>query len=170
MDFVKKHYEKILLGIVLLGLVGALGILPFWILQDQAELERTRQTMTSPTVQPLPPLDLTEQNNAIQRLQSPYKLNFETTNRLFNPVKWQMKPNGTRIKIESGKEVGPQAVEIIRISPLYSIFTLDSGRQMMLCATKLVSNVKRRHHRGSGPSIRILPQLVKKPTLSPSLP
>ena len=126
MDFVKKHYEKILLGIVLLGLVGALGILPFWILQDQAELERTRQTMTSPTVQPLPPLDLTEQNNAIQRLQSPYKLNFETTNRLFNPVKWQMKPNGTRIKIESGKEVGPQAVEIIRISPLYSIFTLDS--------------------------------------------
>jgi hypothetical protein len=126
MDFVKKHYEKILLGIVLLGLVGALGFLPFWIRHDQAGLEKTRQTMTSPAVQPLPPLDLTEQSDAIQRLQSPYKLNFETTNRLFNPVEWQKRRDGTFIKIESGREVGPQAVEITRTSPLYFILTLDS--------------------------------------------
>jgi hypothetical protein len=126
MDFVKKHYEKILLGAVLLSLVGALVFLPFWILHDQAELEKTRQTMTSPTVEPLLPLDLTEQSNAIQRSQSPYKLNFETTNRLFNPVEWQKAKNGTLIKIESGKEVGPQAVVVTRTSPLYFILTLDS--------------------------------------------
>ena len=35
MDFVKKHYEKILLGVVLLGLVGALVFLPFMIFSDQ---------------------------------------------------------------------------------------------------------------------------------------
>jgi hypothetical protein len=126
MDFVKKHYEKILLGVVLLGLVGALVFLPFWILHDQADLEKTRRTMTSPTVQPLQLLDLTEQSNAIQRLQSPYKLNFETTNRLFNPVEWQKRRDGTFIKIESGREVGPQAVEVTRTSPLYFILTLDS--------------------------------------------
>jgi hypothetical protein len=33
MDFVKKHYEKILLSVVLLGLVGALVFLPFLIIQ-----------------------------------------------------------------------------------------------------------------------------------------
>ena len=35
MDFVKKHYEKILLTVVLLGLVGALVFLPFLIANDQ---------------------------------------------------------------------------------------------------------------------------------------
>ena len=35
MDFVKKHYEKILLTVVLLGLVGALVFLPFLIASDQ---------------------------------------------------------------------------------------------------------------------------------------
>ena len=40
MDFVKKHYEKILLGFVLLGLVGALVFLPFMIASDQQKLQR----------------------------------------------------------------------------------------------------------------------------------
>ena len=126
MDFVKKHYEKILLGVVLLGLVGALFFLPFWILHDRDDLIATRMGITSQPVQPLLPLDLTEQSNAIQRLQSPNKLNFETTNRLFNPVEWQKAMNGTLIKIESGREVGPQAVVVTMTSPLYFILTLDS--------------------------------------------
>ena len=126
MDFVRKHYEKILLGVVLLGLVGALVFLPFWILHDRDDLVATRTGITSQPVQSLSPLDLTEQSNAIQRLQSPYKLNFETTNKLFNPVEWQKAVNGTFIKIESGREVGPQAVEVTRISPLYFVLTLDS--------------------------------------------
>jgi Protein of unknown function (DUF1822) len=126
MDFVKKHYEKILLGVVLLGLVGALVFLPFWILHDRTDAERTREGITSQPVQPLLPLDLTEESNAIQRLQSSYKLNFETTNRLFNPVEWQKAVNGSLIKIESGKEVGSQAVEVTQITPLYFILTLDS--------------------------------------------
>jgi len=126
MDFVKKHYEKILLGIVLLGLVGALIFLPYWIMHDRELLDRTRMGITSQSPEALLPLDLTEESNAIQRLLLPYKLNFETTNRLFNPVEWQKAMNGTFIKIESGKEVGPQAVVVTRISPLYFILTLDS--------------------------------------------
>ena len=126
MDFVRKHYEKILLGVVLLGLVGALVFLPFWILHDRDVLVATRKGITSQPVQPLLPLDLTEQSNAIQRLRSPYKLNFETTNRVFNPVEWQKAVNGPPIKIETGREVGPQAVEITQTSPLYLILTLDS--------------------------------------------
>jgi hypothetical protein len=126
MDFFRKHYEKILLSVVLLGLVGALVFLPFWILRDHDILERTRQTMTSPSVEPLLPLNLAEQSNVIQRLQSPNRLDFETTNRLFNPVEWQKTRTGALIKIESGKEVGPQAVVITQTTPLYFILTLDS--------------------------------------------
>ena len=39
MDFVKKHYEKILLTVVLLGLVGALVFLPFMIARRPAKGE-----------------------------------------------------------------------------------------------------------------------------------
>jgi hypothetical protein len=126
MDFLKKHYEKILLGVVLLGLVGAMVFLPFLILHDRNELEVTRTGIIHHAVRPLPPLDLTEQSNAIERLQLPYNLNFETTNRLFNPVEWQKAVNGPPIKIESGNEVGPQAATIAKITPLYFILTLES--------------------------------------------
>ncbi|HLZ53747.1 MAG TPA: hypothetical protein VKS19_04635 [Verrucomicrobiae bacterium] len=126
MDFLKKHYEKILLGVVLLGLVGAMVFLPFLILHDRTVLDDTRRSIVSHLVRPLPPLDLTAQSNAIQRLQLPYSLNFETTNRLFNPVEWQKAVNNTLIKIESGNEVGPQAARITRITPLYFTLTLSS--------------------------------------------
>jgi len=126
MDFVKKHYEKILLGVVLLGLVGALVFLPYLIRHDRKVLDETRNGITSQKVEPLLPLDVTEQGNIIQRLQSPNKLDFETTNRLFNPVEWQKAKNGSPIKIESSKEVGPQAIVITQTTPLYFILTLDS--------------------------------------------
>jgi len=67
-----------------------------------------------------------EQGSIIQRLQSPDRLDFETTNRLFNPVEWQKTKNGSLIKIESGREIGPQAVVITQTTPLYFILTLDS--------------------------------------------
>src|SRR5579862_5696134 len=86
MDFLKKHYEKILLGVVLLGLVGAMVFLPFMILHDRSILEDTRTQIISRPVKPLPPLDLTTESNAAERLRLPYQLDFETTNKLFNPV------------------------------------------------------------------------------------
>jgi hypothetical protein len=126
MNFIKKNYEKILLGVVLLGLVGALVFLPFYIMHDQQALEDTRNSIISRSVKPLPPLDLTLENSAIQRLQSPYRLDFETTNKLFNPVEWQKAQDGRLIKIASGNEVGPRAVTVTQLTPLYFILTLDS--------------------------------------------
>jgi hypothetical protein len=126
MDFIKKNYEKILLGAVLLGLVGALAFLPLYIIHDEEMWRSSSDAVTHPPVQPLPALNLTVESNAIQRLQTSYQLDFETTNRLFNPVQWQRSVNGNLIKIETGNEVGPRAVVITQITPLYFILTLDS--------------------------------------------
>ena len=51
MDFLKKHYEKILLGVVLLGLVGAMVFLPFLILHDRNVAGRNphRQSSSIPS-------------------------------------------------------------------------------------------------------------------------
>jgi hypothetical protein len=124
MDFVKKHYEKILLGLVLLGLVGALVFLPFMIASDQQKLQDMSYRVVNPKAAPLPGLDLTRETNVLGRLQSPYKLDFSTTNKLFNSVPWQRTPDGHLIKNAAGNEVS--LVAVTKITPLYLILTLDS--------------------------------------------
>jgi hypothetical protein len=124
MDFVKKHYEKILLGFVLLGLVGALVFLPFMIARDQQQLREMSYGVVHPKAVPLPALNLTNETSVLERLQSPYKLDFSTTNKLFNPVQWQRTPDGRFIKLASGNEAGMAVVT--KITPLYLILTLDS--------------------------------------------
>jgi hypothetical protein len=124
MDFVKKHYEKILLGFVLLGLVGALVFLPFMIASDQQKLKDMSYGVVHPNAVPLAGLDLTRETNVLGRLQSPYKLDFSTTNKLFNSVPWQMTADRRLIKLAAGNEVSLAAVT--KITPLYLILTLDS--------------------------------------------
>lgn len=123
MDFVKKHYEKILLGFVLLGLVGALVFLPVMINRDHEEQEQMKEGILQGRPMPLAGLDLARETNVLGRLESPYVLDFSTTNKLFNPVPWQRKADGSLIK---GSQAGPSAAAVTKISPLYLILTLDS--------------------------------------------
>jgi hypothetical protein len=126
MNFVKKHYEKILLSVVLLGLMGVLVFMLYLIPSDRQRLADIRQSIISHAVKPLDPLDLTRKTNMFERLQSPYKLDFSTTNKLFNPVQWQRASDNSLIKIKTGNEIGPKAVVITKITPLCLILTLDS--------------------------------------------
>ena len=125
MDFVKKHYEKIILSAVLLGVIGFLVFLPFVISHDQQAQKDMSTTYISPKVMPLPPLDLTRQTNTLLRLVSPANFDFSTTNKLFNPVEWKKAANGDLIKIKIGNEVGASAATVVKITPLYLVITLD---------------------------------------------
>jgi hypothetical protein len=125
MDFVKKHYEKILLSVVLLGLVGALVFLPVLIINDQDALRRMKDSIIRVPVVPLPTLDMSGESNIWARLQSPYKLDFSTTNKLFNPLPWQKKFDGTLVPVKIGL-IGPEAAVVTKITPLCLVLTLDS--------------------------------------------
>jgi hypothetical protein len=124
MDFLKKHYEKILLGIVLAGLVGALVFLPFYIGSESEKMKNLRdQYINNPHIQPLTNLDLNVQTSSTLRLQSAYKLDFETGNKLFNPVDWQKGSDGQPVKLHNGNAVGIQAVVVTNITPLFLVIT-----------------------------------------------
>ena len=125
MDFIKKHYEKILLAVVLLGLVGALVFLPFLITQDQQKQRSISTGVLNPKVQPLPVLDLSWESNVTKRLHSPYKLDFSTVNKLFNPLQWILDARGVMTPVAYGL-VGPSAAVPTRITPLYLTVSLDS--------------------------------------------
>lgn len=126
MEFIKKNYEKIILGLVLLGLVGVLVAMWFVIAADQQQMEDMKTKVIPRKVEPLSLLDLSRQQAVMDRLKSPYNLDFSTTNKLFNPMKWQKDKNGQLIKIMTGHEVGPGAAVVTKITPLYFIITLDS--------------------------------------------
>jgi hypothetical protein len=139
MDFVKKHYEKILLSVVLLGLMGVLVFMLYLIPSDRQRLADIRLSIISRAVKPLDPLDLTRETNVSARLHSPYKLDFSATNKLFNPVQWQKTPDGRLIKIASGNEVGGGAAVVTKITPLCLILTLDSIETNSIATNEFVA-------------------------------
>ena len=153
MDFVKKHYEKVLLTVVLLGLVGALVFLPFMIANDQQKVKDMTVMVLNPPVKPLPPLDLTRQTNVMGRLKSPYNLDFSTTNKLFNPLQWQRRADGFLVPVKSGT-IGPEAVVVTKTTPLYLILTLDSIETNSIAtnelAARFVISVERQAAAASG--------------------
>ena len=126
MDFLKKHYEKIILSTVLLGLVGALVVLPVMITHDQEEIKKMGDEYIAPKATPLPPLNLAEQEATILRVQSPATFDFSTTNKVFNPVEWKKTADGNLIKIKSGNEIGAGAADVTKITPLYFVLSLVS--------------------------------------------
>lgn len=124
MDFLKKHYEKVLLGVMLAGLIGVLVFMLFYINAETAAMDEKRQELGNPRVVELTNLDLTIQNGAMLRSKAPYSLDFETVNKLFNPLKWQKAPDGTLIL--AVKKTGAQVAVVTSITPLNTIVSLES--------------------------------------------
>mgnify|MGYP000392139622 CR=1 FL=1 len=126
MDLIKKHWEKILLGVVLVGLAGVALWLPFKIGAEKQGLQEVRDRLLAPRVEELPPLSFTEAEALLVRAQTPLVLDFGTGHRLFNPVLWQKRSDGAPFKVETGREVGPAAVVPVKTTPLFTILTLDN--------------------------------------------
>ena len=123
MDFLKKHYEKILLSVVLLGLVGALVFMALIIPSEQEKVQRIGEGIIRGKVVALSNLDMAAESNVVVRLQSPYRIDFDTTNRLFNPMEWKKMPGGELVPVTG---LSPQAAVVTGITPLYLILNLDS--------------------------------------------
>ena len=126
MDFLKKHYEKVLLGVVLLGLVVSAAFLPLMIAGERKSLQEMADKIINRPVKPLAALDLTKPDLLLRRTQTPLALDFKESNKLFNSVPWQKTPppESRLIKVQKGN-VGVEAIVVTRTTPLYLIITLD---------------------------------------------
>jgi hypothetical protein len=124
MDFLKKHYEKVLLGVVLLGLAVAVAFLPIKITSEKQKLEDMRNTLIHPKVKPLTNLDLSLPDNVLKRAAAPALVDFSAPNKLFNPMPWQKATDGHLIKVDA-TNIGPNAVTITKMVPLYLTFRLN---------------------------------------------
>jgi hypothetical protein len=126
MDLLKKHYEKIVLGGVLLVLVVSAALLPVMIGSERDSLKAKSDEIIKLPAKPLDPLNLSTQQLVLQRIQAGVALDLATTHKTFNPVFWQKTPDGKLIKIAKGDETGPKALTVTKHTPLYLTITLDS--------------------------------------------
>jgi hypothetical protein len=121
MQFLKKHYEKIILCVVLLGLAAA----AIWMSAIFSKLkEEVSQTISEAPHKgkALVPLDLTTNLLALAQVTNPPPVILSGDHNLFNPVTWKRRPNGDLLKI---LRTGPDALAILNISPLYTVIAYD---------------------------------------------
>lgn len=120
MDFLKKHYEKLLLGIVLLGLLVAVGFMLVVVSSEKSKLAELTTSVLHPRVKPLTNLDLTIADAALKQVATPAVIDLGPPNRLFNPMPWQKAD-----RLIPATKVGPNAIKIANIRPLFLKLTLD---------------------------------------------
>ena len=124
MDFLKKNYEKVLLGVVLLSLAVAVAFLPFKITSEKQKLEDMRNTLIHPNVKPLTNLDLAGPESLLKRMAAPAVIDFSVPHKLLNPMPWQKAADGRLIKVDTAN-IGPNALTVTKRTPLYLILSLD---------------------------------------------
>ena len=127
MQFLKKNYEKILLGLVLLGLVGTVVFLLFYVANEKQAQEDRRNKIINRPVKPLDPPVLTEAEVLVGRATLPVTLDLSTTNKLFHPLRWQKTQSGQMFV--SGADPTSKQLQVTKSTPLYYTISLDSVSQ-----------------------------------------
>jgi hypothetical protein len=122
MQFLKAHYEKIILSVVLLGLAAVAALMPMRVQQERDRQAQREGEITNPKVKEYQPIDLSSNATVLARLEQPPRLKLDGEHNTFNPVVWQKTPDGSIHKL---KDIGPNAVEILDIRPLHLSLTFD---------------------------------------------
>jgi hypothetical protein len=125
MDFLKKHYEKVLLGLVLLGLAAGAVFLILMIPSERAELRAKSDEIINRPAKPLPALELGKSSALIERQAVADCLDLATTNKVFNTMQWLRMADGSLKKVTLGNEIGPDAIVVTKITPLYTTITFE---------------------------------------------
>ncbi len=127
MEFLKKHYEKVILSVVLLLLAAAAIYLPF-------RVEAVNRNIEDEIRHGRPKIfeELTTKTNEAALIRSKRKLRVELSNpqhNLFNPVGWFRGKDGQLRKDPFYGRKGPEALVAVKINPLYFLIEYDKFAQ-----------------------------------------
>jgi hypothetical protein len=142
MDLLKKHYEKIILGGVLLVLTVGAAFLPIQIGGERDDLKAKEEAIVTLPTKPLEPLNFATQQVAVVQLKAAAGLDLSSTHKVLNPVQWQKTADGRLVKIQTGEETGPKALVVLKSTPLYLNITLD-GVNLSEATPRYTINVER---------------------------
>jgi len=124
MQFLKKNYEKIVLAVVVLAALGIVAFLPIMVSQETKKLDDLESSVTVHNPKPLPALDLTREDTFLKRSKTSVSLNLADPHKIFNPVRFQLKPGNVLFRNPAGQEINN--LEVTKITPLYEVYSLAS--------------------------------------------
>jgi hypothetical protein len=124
MEFLKKHYEKILLSVVLAALAVAAAALPLQVSSVHTKLQEVKMRLVSGRAKPMEPFDLSTNETLLARLSHPPSLDLSGEHNVFSPVKWERLPDGSLRKLNY-LETGAYALVITNIQPLHLVIAYD---------------------------------------------
>ncbi len=119
------HYEKIILSVILLALLGAAAFLPFRVSQNRDMIRQALELETRAKKKDREPLDLAPYEDVIRRETTAPRLVLSGEHNLLNPVVWKRAPNGKLIKVVRGDEDGPGGLFVSAIRPLHVTVDYD---------------------------------------------
>jgi hypothetical protein len=149
MDLLKNHYEKIILGVVLIGVIFFTALLPGKITSTRQELELILKAPETGPGRPAEPVDLSLFEQALQAVAQPQTLKLSGEHNLFNPVRWRRLAPNQPIKPDTQGNLDAQQFQVTEIRPLTFAIWFDSVR-------------------GSGSSMRYQFMLLNEAAASPS--
>lgn len=115
MEFIKAHYEKFILSVVLLGLAAAAALMPMKVSQERQREEERQSITVGRQAKALTPLDLATNQQVLERVARPKRVALAVDHNTFNPVRWQKRPDGS---IYRAQDAGPNALKVEAIRPL----------------------------------------------------
>lgn len=126
MDFLKKHYEKIILSVVLLAVVYFALRLPQEITAARQELISDFEGLKEGATNRVPELDLTVRSQLVRQLSAPATNQFSGPHNVFNPVQWKAGRDGNPVKVPSPDDVVNQ-FKITAIRPAKLTVAIEEG-------------------------------------------
>lgn len=120
MDFLKNHYEKLILSVVLLGLAVAAGYLPFVVSSVRERLAEVTTAIEEGRVEPLKPLDLSTNEAVLARAMSKVEFTFGAgPHGLFTPAgTWRKGPGPGGWPPIPPSPSGVEGLTVTSITPL----------------------------------------------------
>ena len=114
MEFLKNHYEKIVLGLMLLLMATGAVVLVLEGGSVQERLKEYRQLVIGGDGKPPPQEDLEKLRNILTSAAKPSQADFVKVHRIFNPMAWYVDTNGNLIP---GTKVGVSMLAVHSITP-----------------------------------------------------
>ncbi len=114
MEFLKNHYEKIVLGLVLLLMATAAVLLMLQVGSVEKDLGAFRTLVVETGGQPVPPAEAGLYSTILSNARPPV-VELSKSHLVFNPGLWLMNTNGQLI---NGKDVGVAKLQVVEILPM----------------------------------------------------
>jgi hypothetical protein len=123
MQFLKNHYEKLILSLALLGLIGGVVVLFIQVDGVKSGIAKIEKDLGTPTSKPVSLRDRAEFVDALAKGTNPPPVAL-TGHRLFNPYRWVVDASGTLLKVDRDDLLGPGAMKVGAVNNLFFTITL----------------------------------------------